>query len=184
MKKIFILFLALISMSAKAQKAEMVGNAMCCTEVVSYDGLTKNEIFARTLVALSEYEGVNSSSTAKIDVSDKESGIIIYKGKLFNGFYRQNMMYGWMVFVDFITIIECKDNKARYKFIAPSLTYRWTADNSSSSIPINEVYPNYTSDTTLKIEKASKNLAPFLPACCQNFVKAVIDLTKAYSSDF
>ena len=185
MKKILFLFFAFITLSAKAQKAEMVGNAMCYTEVVGFDGLAQNDIFVKALVALSEYEGVNANSSSKIDVCDKESGTIVYKGKVYNGFYKQNFMAGWHVYVDYILIIECKDGKARFRFMAPTLTYCWTAETSGPhTFPINQIYPTYTAETDYKIEKASKQLAQYLPACCETFVKAVIDLTKSYSSDF
>ena len=94
-------------------------------------------------------------------------------------------MYGWDTFADFTMKVRCKDGKAQITVTAPSLSYYWTADNTTVTVPINEVLPQYNYKGKMLIKKASIALAPKVPEEIENIIKIIGDrICKSNDDDF
>lgn len=64
-------------------------------EIITADSVKAGTLYVRTLEALSDWAGSQKRSKANVDVQDKDEGLVVYKGKLYLGFVKQNMLYGW-----------------------------------------------------------------------------------------
>ena len=84
--------------------------------VVQVEGTTKNTLYRRAMEALSDWTGSEGRSKAGIDYSDKEEGIVNYKGEFYQGIYRK-IRYT----TDFTLKVRCKDGRAQITVIASSI---------------------------------------------------------------
>ena len=185
MKKILLLIFAMAAIMADAQTPSVVGNSIQYKKVATYEGKTKDDIFIKTLLTLSKIEGTTYMSSNGLDVQDKDAGVISYKGRIYLGFYKQNIMAGWDVFLNYNMIVRCKDGKAKYEFITPSVHFIWSAnDTSPRDFPVTGIYPAYNIDTYYKIEKSSKQFGPHIPEYIVSFVDNIIKLTSEPEEDF
>lgn len=181
MKKIlmFALFTVAIAVPLAAQNPQIYE----VKKVIIADSVKASTLYVRSLEALSNWTGSQQKSKANIDVQDKDEGIVVYKGMLYLGYGKQNMMYGWDTFADFTMKVRCKDGKAQVTFTIPTLTYFWTADNSSVTVPVSEVFPEYRYSGKMLIKKASLKLAPTIPDTVDAVVNAIAKDIKSGSGD-
>ncbi len=185
MKKLLLLSMLLVVMTATAQDIQF--NAEGCYEVkkvVMAEGIKAGTLYTRALEALSDWAGSQNKTKANIDVQDKDEGLVVYKGKLYLGYGKQNMLYGWETFADFTLKVRCKDGKAQLTMVVPSLSYYWTADNTEYSAPINELLPEYRHKAKMLVKKASIALAPKVPEEVEKVITLIGGKMTAAEDDF
>ena len=141
-------------------------------------------LYTGALGALSDWAGSQQKTKANIDVQDKDEGLVVYKGKLYLGYGKQNMFYGWDTFADFTLKVRCKDGRAQLIMVVPSLTYYWTADYSEYTAPINELLPEYRHKSKMLVKKASIALAPKVPEEVENVINLISYKMKVVEEDF
>lgn len=147
MRKVIFCLLMIIT-SSLSSNAQTTLNDMGVYEfksVVLYDSLNYQKLFEQSRVALSDIAGSNTNTKIGVDVMDKQAGTIIYKGEYYLGFHRVNMLCGYEVTADFTLKMQCKDNKAQYTIIVPSLHLYWSCNMSvNETVPIKYILPKYT----------------------------------------
>lgn len=187
MKKVLLFVFAMALQQTGLMAQDVKFNESGCYEVkkvVNVDSVSARALYARALEALSDWAGSQKKSKVGIDVQDKDEGIVIYKGEYYLGYGKQNFMYGWETFINFTLKIRCKVGKAQIGITVPSLTYYWTADNTMTSAPINELLPEYHHKSKFLIKKASIALAPQVPGVCDEIVNGIAArMTKVKSDD-
>ncbi len=161
MKKVFLVaFVSFIALIAQAQM-KLTNGVYEVKKVETFDSVSSNVLYLRALVALSDMAGTESKSKLNIDVQDKDAGLVVYKGKVYLGYHNFNGFYGFETYADVTLKIRCKDGKAQYNAIVPSMSFWWTAGNEEwTSAPLNEVYPEYTHKNRLRIKKTAIEFAP------------------------
>ena len=125
--------------------------------IVEVPGATAQDLYVRALEALSDMKGSNGKSSSQIDVQDKDAALVIYKGKIYEGFeyYSKFAGVGWDAYADFTIRIKCKDDKAQITMTVSTMTFDWSAKQypSIQTVPIRELIP-YTYNTTIIITAA------------------------------
>ncbi len=130
-------------------------------KVVVVDGVSANELYLRALEVLSDWNGSNFKSKSQIDVQDKDAGLVVYKGKIYNGFrlYNKLIKYGWDAFSDFTLRIKCKDEKCQLTLTVPSMTFLFNGDASTETVPIDKLIP-YNYKPIYNIKKVALEYTP------------------------
>jgi len=183
MKKVLVLFLMLtVLLVSTAQNPDVYEKK----EIITADSVKAGTLYVRTLEALSDWAGSQKRSKANVDVQDKDEGLVVYKGKLYLGFVKQNMLYGWDAFADFTLKVRCKNGKAQITMTIPSLTYHWSAENSAdTTVPICEVYPQFCYKGEKSIKKTSLALTPTIPKCVAEVINNIGErIAKGNEDDF
>ena len=174
MKKVLLLLMMLIAgIAIHAQEKPLTNGIYEKKVVVTADSIKASTLYVRALEALSDWAGSQQRSKVNVDVQDKDEGLVVYKGQLYLGYGKQNFMYGWETFADFTMKVRCKDGKAQITVTSPSLSYYWTADNTTVTVPINEVLPIYSYKGKMLIKKASIALAPKVPDEFEKIIKII-----------
>ncbi len=174
MKKVFLsLVMLMAGIAINAQDNPLTNGVYEKKVVVTADSVKASTLYVRALEALSDWAGSQQRSKVNVDVQDKDEGLVVYKGQLYLGYGKQNFMYGWETFADFTMKVRCKDEKAQITVISPSLSYYWTADNTTVTVPINEVLPEYKYKGKMLIKKASIALAPKVPEDFEKIIKII-----------
>lgn len=163
MKKVILFVFLAVAITLSAQEVQLTNGVYEQKVVVTADSVKAGTLYTRALEALSDWAGSQQRSKANVDVQDKDEGLVVYKGKLYLGYGKQNFMYGWDTFADFTLKVRCKDGRAQISVTVPSLTYYWTANNDEVTVPISEVLPTFQYKGKMLIKKASKALAPKVP---------------------
>lgn len=185
MKKILTIMLLLVAMNAGAQDIQF--NEEGCYEqkkVVSIENATVSDLYTRALESLSDWAGSQMKTKADIDVQDKDKGLIVYKGMLYLGFCKMQFGYGWETFADFTMKVRCKDGKAQITVTIPSMSYFWNANDVHTTVPINELLPEYTHKTQMPIKKATRIFAPTIPTETEKLINQIGNKMIATEDDF
>lgn len=153
--------------------------------VEQYDAVKAATLYERSLVALSDVVGSRDKSKTNIDVAEKEAGMIVFKGELYLGFMKVNMMCGYEVFANFTLKVRCKDGKVQYTTTVPSLTMYWSCDVSrNETIPLNEIIPEFTHKGRLYyLKKGAVQYAGTLDYDIKELQKAIVLKTKEAAAD-
>lgn len=122
--------------------------------VVEIEGVSKNTLFRRAMEALSDWTGPEGRSKAGIDYSDKEEGIVTYKGVYYNG-YRKLMLSSLPFYTDFTMKVRCKEGKAQIIVSVPSM-HTVLDDGSKRSWSMREIIKQQENTDQKKLEKAKK----------------------------
>lgn len=122
--------------------------------VVIVDGISKNTLYRRAMEALSDWTGTEGRSKAGIDYSDKEEGIVTYKGVYYNG-YRKLMLSSLPFYTDFTLKVRCKDGKAQITVTVPSM-HTILDDGSKRVWSVREIIERQDNINPKKLEKAKK----------------------------
>ena len=185
MKKLFLLLMTLANLTAYAQTTLNENGVYELKVVEQYDSTKASTLYERSLVALSDVVGSRDKSKTNIDVAEKDAGMIVYKGELYLGFKKVNMMCGYETFANFTLKVRCKDNKIQYILTVPSLTMYWSCDLSiNESIPLNEIIPEFTHKGRLYyLKKGAVQFAETLNEDMNALQKAIVIKTKAAADD-
>ena len=131
--------------------------------IVEVPGATAQDLYVRALEALSDMKGSNGKSSSQIDVQDKDAALVIYKGKIYEGFeyYSKFAGVGWDAYADFTIRIKCKDDKAQITMTVSTMTFDWSAKQypSIQTVPIRELIP-YTYKGNYTFKKTAIKYAP------------------------
>ena len=162
MKRLLFLFLMCLPMMAVAQVLTIEEATAIVKEkgvleqksVVIVDGVSKNTLYRRAMEALSEWTGPEGRSKAGIDYSDKEEGVVTYKGVYYNG-YRKLMLSSLPFYTDFTLKVRCKDGKAQIAVTVPSM-HTILDDGSKKVWSMREIVESQDNINPKKLEKAKK----------------------------
>ena len=117
----------MMQLSVVAQEAPAIevneNGAYELKEVVEVAGASASTLYLRAMEALSGWTGADGKSSANIDFQDKESGVVIYKGKYYLTFYKL-IIDGWKMYADIVLKVRVKDGRAQVTVTVPSLTGR------------------------------------------------------------
>lgn len=153
--------------------------------VEKFDSIKAEQLYDQTLVVLSDILGSKEKSKFNIDVQDRQGGIIVYKGSLFMGYHKVNVSGGYDVLSDFTLKVRFKDGRAQYTIIVPSLTLVWVKGTyGSETIPLNEIYPEYTHKGKLSfLKKSVAEFSPHLDSDMRALQKMIYNKTSSASED-
>ena len=162
MKRLLFFFLMCLPMMAGAQVLTIEEATAIVKEkgvleqksVVIVDGVSKNTLYRRAMEALSDWTGPEGRSKAGIDYSDKEEGIVTYKGVYYNG-YRKLMISSLPFYTDFTLKVRCKDGKAQIAVTVPSM-HTILDDGSKKTWSMREIVESQDNINPKKLEKAKK----------------------------
>ena len=122
--------------------------------VVVVDSISKNTLFRRAMEALSDWTGPEGRSKAGIDYSDKDEGVVTYKGVFYNG-YRKLLLSTLPFYTDFTMKVRCKDGKAQITVTVPSM-HTVLDDGSKRVWTIREIVEGQLKADPKTVEKAKK----------------------------
>jgi hypothetical protein len=153
--------------------------------VEQYDSVKASTLYENSLIALSDVVGSREKSKTNIDVPEKEAGMIVYKGELYLGFKKVNMMCGYDTFAVFTLKVRCKDGKAQYVITVPSLHMYWSCNtNDNEIVPLKEIIPEFTHKGRLYyLKKGAIEFAGTLDSNMQSLQKNIMSKTKSAADD-
>lgn len=183
MKRIITALLVTAAISASAQTVELTDGVYELKQVVTVEGVNADALYVRALEALSDWSGSQKQSKAQIDVQDKDEGLVVYKGKLYLGLSKVNFMHGWNTMADFTMKVRCKDGRFQITTTVPSISFYWTADDTETTIPIDEIVPVYKHKTSLTVKKSANKMAPLVPDAAKAAQTIVIEKIKKGADD-
>lgn len=194
MKKLFLIATAIvlcISISAQ-QQTELDPSGIYRLKVVEeYSGVPSDEIFDNCLSVIPNLTQYNNSNR-KIDLLDKEAGIIMFTGEYYLGSKTTNLIFSYDVYANVVLKVRCKDGKAQFCFEVPSIKmYKSGKTNNFEVINLSEVIPVYTHNGRLpylrkSAELFADNIDEQMRKLCYTMIsktKQVSDLTMM-SDDF
>ena len=173
---ITIMVLMVITVSAGKKKEPVVQAEPLNTNgeyerktVLEVPGTTAQDLYVRALEVLSDIKGSNGKSSSQIDVQDKDAALVIYKGKIYEGFeyYSKFAGSGWDAYADFTLRIKCKDEKAQVTMTVSTMTFDFNLKSSTQTIPLSVLVPYaYKGDYTFKKSaiKYAPTVAPSMDA--------------------
>jgi hypothetical protein len=126
MKKMILWAVAMMmQMSVMAQEAPAIevneNGAYELKEVVEVAGASASTLYLRAMEALSGWTGADGKSSANIDFRDKESGVVIYKGKYYLTYYKV-ILNGWKMYADIALKVRVKDGRAQVTVTVPTIS--------------------------------------------------------------
>lgn len=183
MKRIITALMMTATMAVNAQTVELTDGVYELKQVVTVEGVKQDALYVRALEALSDWAGSQQQSKAQIDVQDKEEGLVVYKGQLFLGLNKTNFLHGWNTYSDFTMKVRCKDGKFQITTVVPSLSLYWTADATTTTIPINEIVPEYKHKSNLGVKKTAIKMAPMAPEAANAAQSVIIGKIKKGADD-
>lgn len=179
MKKVFVLLFSIcacLSVHSQSNEPELDNGIYVYKFVQQAEGVSQNALYLRAHTFLSDWAGPNSNSKCNIDFDDKESATIITKGSYFLRYEKENLMYGWNIFADFIVNIKCKDGRFQVITKVPTMSFWWTAENAPlQTIPYNELYPEYTHKGPYKLKRYSDKYAIHIPSAVKKISIMIVD---------
>lgn len=183
MKHFLITFcFCLVALFGNAQ--EMVNGVLEYKTVKQFDGMSKDVLYTKALTALSNLAGSLQNSKLNIDVQDKETGLVVYKGQYWVGFHKSNMLYGYDGYADATIDIRCKDGRVQYIVRVPSVTFVWNGDPAQETAPTCELFPEYTYKKKLgNSKKAILDLYPKVPTVMHAIVESIAQKMATDSDD-
>ena len=194
MKKVLsitIMLLMVITASA-AKKKENIAQAEPLNAngeyerkvVVEVPGTTAQDLYVRSLEVLSDLKGSNGKSSSQIDVQDKDAALVIYKGKIYEGFeyYSKFAGVGWDAYADFTLRIKCKDEKAQVTMTVSTMTFDFNGKPSTQTIPLTELVP-YTYKGNYTFKKSAIKYAPAVAPSMDTLMIAICAKLKQGTDD-
>ena len=188
MKKMFLaIAMVATSLTTFAQATLSADGSYESKIVENYESMSAQDIYVNALEVLSDWTGSQKNSSIDIDIQDKETGLIVFKGQYFLGFHKTNGMCGYNVFADFTVKIRCKDGRAQFSCNVPTITFKWSATNNpaTETAPLNMLYPEYTYKSKLYyIKKASNEFVPTVPDVFNDILNMLATKTHITEDDF
>ena len=182
MKKFLLSFFLLVGLSASGQVIELTDNGVYeKKEVVNVDNVKSSELFGRAMEALSDWTGPDGRSKAGIDYQDKESGTIIYKGNYYMGFRHVVLRAGWDMYADFTMKVRCKDGRAQITVTIPSMTGKYSANNTERTVPLSEIVK--TINEKGKKKRPTHEFLPQIPETATTLINAMSQRLKKEEDD-
>lgn len=136
-------------------------------QVVSAPGSSATALYLRAVEVLSDGVGPDGQSKYNLDVSDKESGTVIYKGKIYTGFFPV-LLAGYHTYADFTLKIRCKDEKAQITLLVPQISSIDTNPHArvrQGSTSLTDIIWRATNGKGAKQKRCLTVLATLQPKC-------------------
>ncbi len=154
--------------------------------VVEVPGTTAQDLYVRSLEVLSDIKGSNGKSSSQIDVQDRDAALVVYKGKIWEGFeyYSKFAGVGWDAYADFTLRIKCKDEKAQITINVATMTFDWSAKQypSTPTIPLSVLVP-YTYDGKYTIKKTAIKYVPTVAPSMDSLMSIICEKMKQGTDD-
>ncbi len=184
MKKFLLLLLLWVGIFANAQVIELTESGVYeKKEVVNVDSVKASDLYGRAMEALSDWTGPDGRSKAGIDYQDKESGTIIYKGIYYMGFRHVIFRAGWDMFANFTMKVRCKDGRAQITVTIPSMTGKYSTNNTEKTVPLSEIVA--TINEKGKKKRPTHEFLPTIPEVATTLINAMSQrLKKGEDDDF
>lgn len=187
---IVVLLLAGLTASAQVQDGdhpigEVKNGVWEAKRVVAVEGASASALYLRALEALSDWAGSQEQSKIGIDVQDKEEGIVVYKGEYYLGAAKANLapLASWAGWANFTLKVRCKDGRAHVSVSVPSITFRFSAQPTEVTAPIDQFLPEYKYKTKYTNKRAAKELSPQVPSIFAGVVKLMCERLANGSDD-
>ena len=153
--------------------------------VENYNNTSGQKLYEQSLMALSDLVGSKEKSKFNIDIQDKEAGTIVYKGGLYLGFRKINLMCGHDVNADMTIKVRCKDGRIQYTYTIPTITiYVTCAVGVTETIPLSELIPEYRYKARLNyVKKTAQQFGPLVEDEIKKLHQAIVNRTKENEED-
>lgn len=175
MKKVkFIMAFLLLALPMFAQDVKPLNDdgVYEIIEVVNVDGVNVENLYLRAIESLNNWGKSSGKSNSKIEVNDKESGLVIIKGRMWEG--AKNAPFGviWDAYSDFSARIKCKEGRAQITLMVPSMTLIDNMKHNEHTVPLREIIPyKHKSDYTYK--KTILKYTPQVYTSMENLMKHI-----------
>ena len=185
MKSLVTLLMVTLATFVNAQDFVLNNGVYEMKIVENYNNTSGQKLYEQSLMALSDLVGSKEKSKFNIDIQDKEAGTIVYKGGLYLGFRKINLMCGHDVNADMTIKVRCKDGRIQYTYTIPTITiYVTCAVGVTETIPLSELIPEYRYKARLNyVKKTAQQFGPLVEEEIKKLHQAIINKTKENEDD-
>lgn len=185
MKSLVTLLMVTLATFANAQDFVLNNGVYEMKIVENYNNTSGQKLYEQSLMALSDLVGSKEKSKFNIDIQDKEAGTIVYKGGLYLGFRKINLMCGHDVNADMTIKVRCKDGRIQYTYTIPTITiYVTCAVGVTETIPLSELIPEYRYKARLNyVKKTAQQFGPLVEDEIKKLHQAIVNRTKQNEED-
>lgn len=132
-------------------------------KLVHVSGASSTQLYTRARTAISGWTGPDRRSEVNIDYSDKDEGIVIFKGHLSLGIRGLFVSMGWLRQANYVMQVQCKDNRAQITITVPTysdipvdISRRDVYMFDKKTFPIEDLVSIPTKKGKKALEKASR----------------------------
>ena len=185
MKSVVTLLMVTLATFVNAQDFVLNNGVYEMKIVENYNNTSGQKLYEQSLMALSDLVGSKEKSKFNIDIQDKEAGTIVYKGGLYLGFRKINLMCGHDVNADMTIKVRCKDGRIQYTYTIPTITiYVTCAVGVTETIPLSELIPEYRYKARLNyVKKTAQQFGPLVEDEIKKLHQAIVNRTKQNEED-
>ena len=185
MKSLVTLLMVTLATFVNAQDFVLNNGVYEMKIVENYNNTSGQKLYEQSLMALSDLVGSKEKSKFNIDIQDKEAGTIVYKGGLYLGFRKINLMCGHDVNADMTIKVRCKDGRIQYTYTIPTITiYVTCAVGVTETIPLSELIPEYRYKARLNyVKKTAQQFGPLVEDEKKKKKKNIVNRTKENEED-
>lgn len=185
MKSLVTLLMVTLATFVNAQDFVLNNGVYEMKIVENYNNTSGQKLYEQSLMALSDLVGSKEKSKFNIDIQDKEAGTIVYKGGLYLGFRKINLMCGHDVNADMTIKVRCKDGRIQYTYTIPTITiYVTCAVGVTETIPLSELIPEYRYKARLNyVKKTAQQFGPLVEKEIKALHQAIVNKTKENEED-
>ena len=185
MKSVVTLLMVTLATFVNAQDFVLNNGVYEMKIVENYNNISGQKLYEQSLMALSDLVGSKEKSKFNIDIQDKEAGTIVYKGGLYLGFRKINLMCGHDVNADMTIKVRCKDGRIQYTYTIPTITiYVTCAVGVTETIPLSELIPEYRYKARLNyVKKTAQQFGPLVEDEIKKLHQAIVNRTKQNEED-
>lgn len=185
MKSVVTLLMVSLATFVNAQDFVLNNGVYEMKIVENYNNTSGQKLYEQSLMALSDLVGSKEKSKFNIDIQDKEARTIVYKGGLYLGFRKINLMCGHDVNADMTIKVRCKDGRIQYTYTIPTITiYVTCAVGVTETIPLSELIPEYRYKARLNyVKKTAQQFGPLVEDEIKKLHQAIVNRTKQNEED-
>ena len=185
MKSVVTLLMVSLATFVNAQDFVLNNGVYEMKIVENYNNISGQKLYEQSLMALSDLVGSKEKSKFNIDIQDKEARTIVYKGGLYLGFRKINLMCGHDVNADMTIKVRCKDGRIQYTYTIPTITiYVTCAVGVTETIPLSELIPEYRYKARLNyVKKTAQQFGPLVEDEIKKLHQAIVNRTKQNEED-
>ena len=185
MKSLVTLLMVTLATFVNAQDFVLNNGVYEMKIVENYNNISGQKLYEQSLMALSDLVGSKEKSKFNIDIQDKEARTIVYKGGLYLGFRKINLMCGHDVNADMTIKVRCKDGRIQYTYTIPTITiYVTCAVGVTETIPLSELIPEYRYKARLNyVKKTAQQFGPLVEDEIKKLHQAIVNRTKQNEED-
>lgn len=175
MKKVnFIMAFILVAIPMFAQEVKPLNDdgVYEIIEVVSVEGVNVENLYLRAIESLNNWGKSSGKSNSKIEVNDKEAGLVIIKGRMWEGANKAPLGVIWDAYSDFTARIKCKEGRAQIILQVPSMTLIDNMKHNEHTVPLRELIP-YKHKTNFTYKKTILKYTPQVYNSMENLIRHI-----------